>query len=105
MPEGNENAPVVTKPAGQGKWLLVIVVALISSIGAGAVSWLVASRLSKPSPAAQVETEHAAVDPIVEALEKGAALPLDPFVVNLADADAARYLRIKVSLMVDDKST
>jgi flagellar FliL protein len=31
-------------------------------------------------------------------------LPLEPFVVNLADADAARYLRIKISLMIDDKS-
>jgi flagellar FliL protein len=31
-------------------------------------------------------------------------LPLEPFVVNLADEDAARYLRIKISLLVDDKS-
>ena len=35
---------------------------------------------------------------------KSAVVPLEPFVVNLADADAARYLRIKISLMVDDKS-
>jgi flagellar FliL protein len=40
---------------------------------------------------------------IVEALEHGAVVPLEPFVVNLADQDSARYLRIKVSLMVDDK--
>lgn len=31
-------------------------------------------------------------------------MALDPFVVNLADSDSARYLRIKVSLMVDDKT-
>jgi len=31
-------------------------------------------------------------------------LPIEPFVVNLADADSARYLRIKISLMVDDKA-
>ena len=37
-------------------------------------------------------------------MEHGAVVPLDPFVVNLADQDSARYLRIKVSLMVDDKS-
>jgi flagellar FliL protein len=37
-------------------------------------------------------------------LEKSAVIPLEPFVVNLADTDAARYLRIKISLMVDDKS-
>ena len=40
---------------------------------------------------------------LAEILEKSAVLPLEPFVVNLADTDAARYLRIKVSLMVDDK--
>ena len=37
-------------------------------------------------------------------LEKGAVVPLDPFVVNLADTEAPRYLRIKISLMVDDKA-
>ena len=37
-------------------------------------------------------------------LQKSAVLPLDPFVVNLADPDAARYLRIKISLMIDNKS-
>ena len=37
-------------------------------------------------------------------LQKSAVLSLEPFVVNLADADAARYLRIKISLLVDDKS-
>jgi len=37
-------------------------------------------------------------------LEKSAVLPLEPFVVNLADPDAARYLRIRISLMVEDKS-
>jgi flagellar FliL protein len=41
---------------------------------------------------------------MAEILEKSAVLPLEPFVVNLADKDAARYLRIKISLMVDDKS-
>jgi flagellar FliL protein len=38
-------------------------------------------------------------------LQKSAVLPLEPpFVVNLADTDAARYLKIKVNLMIDDKS-
>jgi flagellar FliL protein len=50
------------------------------------------------------ETQPSEQDPITAALEKGGAMALDPFVVNLADADSARYLRIKVSLMVDDKT-
>ncbi len=41
---------------------------------------------------------------MAEQLEKSAVVSLEPFVVNLADADSARYLRIKVNLMVDDKT-
>jgi flagellar basal body-associated protein FliL len=41
---------------------------------------------------------------IAELMEKGAALPLEPFVVNLADSEAPRYLRIQISLMLDDKT-
>src|SRR5205807_8594986 len=41
-------------------------------------------------------------DEVAQAIEKGAAVPLEPFVVNLADAGVARYLRIKISLMIDD---
>src|SRR6185436_10292263 len=41
---------------------------------------------------------------VAEAIERGGVVPLEAFVVNLADPDSARYLRIKVSLMVDNKS-
>ena len=41
---------------------------------------------------------------MAELLEKSAVIPLEPFIVNLADSDAARYLRIKISLLVDDKT-
>ena len=37
---------------------------------------------------------------IAEMLEKSAVLPLEPFVVNLADPEAPRYLKIKISLMI-----
>jgi flagellar basal body-associated protein FliL len=34
---------------------------------------------------------------IAEAIGRSAVVPLEPFVVNLADVEFARYLRIKVS--------
>ena len=90
-----------------GKLLLVVVIALISSAGGGLMSWFLITKTMKAeanggaSEAADPATHKQ--DQVAEAIEKGGALPLEPFVVNLADADAARYLRIRVSLMVDDK--
>jgi flagellar FliL protein len=115
-----EAAPEATaaRPKGgglMGKLVMVAAIAVTSSICAGAVSWIVTSRvLAGLQPAAETETapvtteeaaeEHAATPNMAEEIENWAALPLDPFVVNLADVDAARYLRIRISLMIDDKS-
>jgi flagellar FliL protein len=89
-----------------GKILSVLMLVLLSSAGSGFTSWYVINRSLKAEGKAG-EAGHEAEkkeDVVAEAIEKGAALPLEPFVVNLADADAARYLRIKVSLMIDDKN-
>jgi flagellar FliL protein len=86
--------------------LLIILLALASSAGGGVLSWYLLSKTVAHSEGAgktgegkQAEGEHMA-----EILEKGAVVPLEPFVVNLADAEVPRYLRIKISLMVDDKT-
>jgi flagellar FliL protein len=115
----NEEAPAAeAKPKGGGligKLVLVGAIVITSSLCAGAVSWIVVQRAmaslqpaTEEGPAAGGEAEeHAADDTggdIAEAIHDWAALPLEPFVVNLADTDAARYLRIRVSLMIDDKS-
>jgi flagellar FliL protein len=34
--------------------------------------------------------------------EPGAAVPLEPFIVNLADAGGSRFLRVTLSLIVDE---
>jgi len=90
-----------------GKILLVMLLVLFSSASSGIVSWfLITKTMQAEAKAAEgAEGEKTKKEDVVaEALEKGAALPLEPFVVNLADPDAARYLRIKISLMIDDKS-
>ena len=87
--------------------LVIVVVSLGSSVGgAFLTSHLIAKALAgMPVAAAGEKTgePESKEESVAAAIEHGAVVPLDPFVVNLADQDAARYLRIKVSLMVDDK--
>jgi flagellar FliL protein len=101
--EQEEKAPPKPKSGSIGKMLMIIVLALVSSAGGGLVSFMLISRTLGAQAKAAESPEKAEQEKIAEMLEKGAVIPLEPFVVNLADTDAARYLRIKISLMVDDK--
>ena len=105
MPEETvQEEPV--KPASSlsiGKILMIAVLALASSAGGGVVSFLLVNRALRHEAKATEATENNE-EKMAEILEKSAVLPLEPFVVNLADKDAARYLRIKISLMVDNKT-
>jgi flagellar FliL protein len=87
-----------------GKMLLVVLLALVSSAGGGVISFVLISRTLNAQAKAADKPEKAEQEKVAEMLEKGAVIPLEPFVVNLADVDAARYLRIKISLLVDNKS-
>ena len=95
------------KPANSfsiGKILLIVGLAMASSAGGGFLSFVLISRTLRAEAKAAEKPGAENDEKIVEALGKSAVLPLEPFVVNLADADSARYLRIKINLMVDDKS-
>ena len=113
MPE--EKVEEVAKPEVKGggmmqKVMFVIAITLASSLSGGVVSWIITTRtlssISNPAKEAQPASKEPPKqeDAVAEALEKGGVLPMDPFVVNLADPDSARYLRIKVSLMLNDKT-
>jgi flagellar FliL protein len=94
----------VKAPSAMGRVLMTVVIALVSSAGGGLVSWFLITKTLMKAEAKAGTEEEKKIDEVSEALEKGGALQLEPFVVNLADPDAARYLRIKVSLMVNDKA-
>lgn len=103
--EAEVQEPVKPAKSGViGKALLIVVLAVVSSAGGGVVSFMLMRRTlnaaAKPPETAEADQK----EKIIEMLEKSAVLPLEPFVVNLADTDSPRYLRIKISLMVDDKS-
>jgi len=104
-----EAAPAA-KSSNSGSLIMMVVIVLVSNaLGAGATWFFVRRAMAVVvAPGAGAKEgegkdgkEH--ID-MAEVLEKSAVVPLEPFVVNLADTESARYLRIKVSLMVDDKS-
>ena len=85
------------------KIILVVVLAIGSSASGGVVSWVLISKtLNAQGKAAQPDGKLDK-EKLAELIEKSGVLPLEPFVVNLADAEASRYLRIKVTLMIDNK--
>jgi len=86
-----------------GKMLCVILLALVSSISGGLISFVLMTRTLAAQAKAAGTPDKTAQQKVAETFEKSAVIPLEPFVVNLADTDAARYLRIKITLMVDDR--
>jgi len=86
-PEVVEEAP---KPKGKLKKIIILTVLLVVLLGGGAFAYL--ALFDEPAPK---KAEH---------VEK-AMMPLEPFLVNLADKDARRYLKVKIDLEVDTEKT
>jgi len=73
------------------KFLLLAGLGLILLLGGGALYLLLSDDPEEASPARAAEVQPA----------PGAVLALEPFLVNLADPETRRYLKIKVELEVD----
>ncbi|MBI4643907.1 MAG: flagellar basal body-associated FliL family protein [Deltaproteobacteria bacterium] len=87
-PEVAEEAP--PKPKGKLKKIIILVVLLFVLLGGGAFAYLL--LVDEPTTD---KTKH---------VEK-AMMPLEPFLVNLADKDSRRYLKVKIDLEVDTEKT
>jgi len=92
-------------PAKKGKKKLIIIVAialLVLLAGGGGAVYFMKKKAHDAQAAEEGEpaAEHAAAkhDP----KHPPTFLPLDPFVVNLADKDADRYAQIGITFEVDD---
>src|SRR5437868_1894717 len=94
-----------TKPAEEpkkkGKSKLIIVILLVGVLlggaGGGFYFWrssVAASAKTKKAPATETKDGEPSDSDVKKIIE------LQPFIVNLADADSARYLRMTVSLGV-----
>lgn len=85
----------------------VVVVLLLGGGGAGFMIWKKKAAEAAEAAAAEEggEEAHAAAKPKPAKRDPKlppAYMPLDPFVVNLADRDADRYAQIGVTLEIDD---
>lgn len=87
------NAAAAAKPAKSGK-LIPAVIALVVLGGAGGGFWF--WRQSSASAAAH--------EPAPKKEAPAAVLALEPFLVNLADTQASRFLRVTVRLLVADEA-
>jgi flagellar FliL protein len=98
IPEG---APVVK--SGKKKLILigVIVLVVLALVGGGVAYWLKkraahAAALAEEEGGGKAVAEHK-----VDVSHPPTFLPLDPFVVNLADRDADRYAQIGITLELE----
>jgi len=96
-------------PAAKGKKKLLVIVAaalLVVLAGGGAAVVYLKKQAAAAAAAAEADDEDAA--PAAANKHKGGTpqlptfLPLEPFVVNLADKDADRYAQIGITLEIDD---
>jgi flagellar FliL protein len=93
----SETTAAIPAPKRSKKSLVIIgasAVIALAAIGGGAFWW---------SQTAQAQTETAAEghEAAAEEGERG-IVAFEPFVVNLADTTASRFLRVKVQLVVED---
>jgi flagellar FliL protein len=93
-------------PTARGKKKLIVIaaatLALVLALGGGALIWL--KQRAAHAAAAALEDEAAAEHAGATKIDPKNApiyLPLDPFVVNLADKEADRFAQIGITLELD----
>jgi len=99
------DADAAVVPAKKGKKKLIIIVAaavlLLAAIGGGAAFYLKKKAAAHAAESGEeAATEHHSPKPDLK--HPPTFLPLDPFVVNLADKEADRYAQIGITLEVED---
>lgn len=103
-------APTVDAAAAvapkKGKKKLIIIIAavlLLLAVAAGAALFLLKKKAPVDGEDAEAADAHApAAHAKVDLKHPPTFLPLDPFVVNLADKEADRYAQIGITLELDD---
>ena len=104
------DAPVTRRPKKKLIVIGAVVLALVLAVGAGAVVFL-KQRAAHAAAAAAAEEDAASAETATPgtpgAAVKGAPfyLPLDPFIVNLADREADRYAQIGITFEVENSTT
>ena len=102
------DAPAGKKPGGKKKLVLMLAVAAIvlGGGGVGALVYMKKQKAAAEAAAADGDDSDAAAPAKVEQKKKGEKpvfVPMDAFVVNLADHEADRYAQIGITLEVPDE--
>ena len=92
-------------PAKKGKKKLIVIaliVVVLLAVAGGAALFLLKKKAPVDGDEADAPAAHAPAHTTIDPKHPPTFLPLDPFVVNLADKDADRYAQIGITLKVDD---
>ena len=98
----------VPKKTGKKKLIIILAAALVLLGGGGAAFMVMKQKAAAAAAAAAEEGGEAPVEHAAPAAHKAdpshppTFVPLDPFVVNLADHDSEKYAQIGITLQVDD---
>ena len=105
-------AEVAAAPAKGKKKLIIIIAAvlLLAGVGGGGALFMMKKKAAEAAAAAEAEGEDGEPaahkrDGHKTAGAPPAFLPLEPFVVNLADKETDRYAQIGITLEIDDPKT
>ncbi len=92
-------------PAKKGKKKLIVIaliVVVLLAVAGGAALFLLKKKAPVDGEEADAPAAHAPAHSAIDPKHPPTFLPLDPFVVNLADKEADRYAQIGITLEVDD---
>ena len=106
-------ADAAAAPPAKGKKKLIIIIAaalLVVAAGGGGAVFYMKKKAAEAAAAAEAEGEEGASpkhkkDAKHDASHPPAFLPLDPFIVNLADKEVDRYAQIGITLELDESKT
>ncbi len=106
-------AEAVAAPPAKGKKKLIIIIAavlLLAIAGGGGAVFYMKKKAAEAAAAAEAEGEDGAPakhkkEAKHDASHPPAFLPLEPFIVNLADKEVDRYAQIGITLELDDAKT
>ena len=88
-------------PKGKKKLIVIVAVALLLALGGGGAFFMMKKKATAADEEGSGggEVAHAAA---AKTHKAPTFVPLDPFVVNLADRDGERYAQVGLTLEVDD---
>jgi len=100
-------AEAAAPPKGKKKLIIILAaVLLLAGVGGGGALFMMKKKAAEAAAAAEAEGEDG--EPVKHKAAKKehaappAFLPLEPFIVNLADKEADRYAQIGVTLEIED---